>query len=221
MAAEDAATSYRQGIVWVVGMSAAAAGGAFLHYEQAGNLPLIGKISFIVLVALFLLAVWSGVNCLFWLFFKVSKEEKANRLEENHSQNRISNQDYTSQLTEMQPDLDEARKKSKMFHNIMLWTFAPAVLLSGILLGCATLSAAAPVEKKGPCTPEDKCVTQTRFAVVQSAIHQTAHGKEAHTFLLDQKKGFLWIMTCAKRGTVEFHRVQTFDVNGKPEDPSK
>jgi hypothetical protein len=59
------------------------------------------------------------------------------------------------------------------------------------------------------------------FVVVQSAIHQTAHGREAHTFLLDQEKGALWIMICAKRGTVEFRRVQIVNVSGGLEDPSK
>jgi hypothetical protein len=228
MASEDSATSYRQGIVWVVGMSAAAAGGAFLHYEQARGLSLIAKSTFLLLVLLFLVAVWSGVNCLFWLFAKVSGEEKLKKLEEDHAQDRIAVADYALKQIETQTDLDKAKSWRTGYHYIMLWAFAPAVLLSVVLLAFGTFSATGPVEKKEQSTLEDRLVNQTRsktwptrFVVVQSAIHQTVHGKEAHTFLLDQEKGALWIMTCAKHGTVEFHRVQTINMSGDPEDPSK
>lgn len=102
------------------------------------------------------------------------------------------------------------------------------MLLSVVLLVLGTFSAAAPVEKKEQSVPEDRRVSQTptktyatRFVVVQSAIPHTPHGGEAHTFLLDQEKGALWIMICAKRGTVEFHRVQTVSASGGSEDPSK
>jgi hypothetical protein len=228
MASEDAATSYRQGIVWVVGMSAAAAGGAFLHYEQARGLSLIAKSSFLFLVLLFLLAVWSGVNCLFWLFNKVSGEEKLKELEEDHAQGRTPAVDHVSKQTEIQTDLNKAKRWLTWYHYIMLWSFALAVLFSVVLLAFGTFSTAAPVERKeqsaledGRMNPARSKTRPTRFVVVQSAIHRTAHGKEAHTFLLDQEKGALWIMTCAKDGTVEFHRVQTVNVSGDPEDPSK
>jgi hypothetical protein len=221
MPAEDAGSSYRQGIVWVVGMSAAAAGGAFLHYDQARELPLAAKCIFIGIVVLFLVATWSGVNCLFWQFYKVSEDEKLKKLEEDYSQQKIKNTDYTEKHFHGQREVNRARKWRGWYHGTVLWAFALAVLFSVTLLGFGTFS---PSSSKKDDSGSQKVVGQgherNRYIIVQSAVHRTAYGREAHTLLLDQEKGALWVMTCSKKGIVEFHRVQTLNLNGAPEDPS-
>lgn len=74
-------------------MSAAAACGGFFRYEQARALSLYGKSTFLLLVLPFLVAVWSGVNCLFWLFSKVSVEKQLKNLEEDRVRGRIPDVD--------------------------------------------------------------------------------------------------------------------------------
>jgi hypothetical protein len=226
MAAEDAASSYRQGIVWVVGMSAAAAGGAFLHYDQAVALPTAAKVGLVLVVVLFLVAVWSGVNCLFWIFYKTSGEEKLKQLEEDLAQKKIQPADYAAKKTKEEGEVADATKSRNRYHATLLWTFALAVLFSSVLFAFGTFLSAK--STKDTCTQKQKDLREDavkpvadRFVVVQSAVHRTAHGKEAHTFLLDQQKGSLWVMTCSKRGIVEFDRVQTVGLNGAQEDPSK
>jgi len=54
------------------------------------------------------------------------------------------------------------------------------------------------------------------YEIVQSALHATRQGKEAHTFLLDKKTGSIWQMKCTKTSDdVEFHRVHRFGFDGK------
>jgi hypothetical protein len=48
----------------------------------------------------------------------------------------------------------------------------------------------------------------SRFAVAYSAVHQTNHGREAHTFLINESTGELWQMVCAPDGTVAFTQIQ-------------
>lgn len=229
MPAEDAGSSYRQGVVWVVGMSAAAAGGAFLHYDLARSLPMIAKAAFILVVLLFLLAIWSGVNCLFWLFYKASEEEKLKKIEEARTQNAITTAEYDAKKTASQGEIDKGKKWRALYHGTLLWTFALAILLSSGLLVFGTFSSASTVDKDSNAGKMDKGTQKNnviepdadRFAIVQSAVHRTAHGKEAHTFLLDREKGSLWVMTCSKQGVVEFHRVRTLNIDGAPQDPAR
>jgi hypothetical protein len=203
-------------------MSAAAAGGAFLHYDQARELPLTAKCIFVGIVILFLVATWSGVNCLFWQFYKASEDEKLKKLEEDHAQGKIKDTDYTERQLHGQREVDRARKWRGWYHGTVLWAFALAVLFSVALLAFGIFS---PSSSKKDDDGSQKVVGQVsdrdRYTIVQSAVHRTAHGREAHTFLLDQEKGTLWVMTCSKKGIVEFHRVETLNFNGAPEDQSR
>ena len=217
---EDSATSYRQGIVWLVGLSAAAAGGAFLHYEQVKSVPLFAKWILIIVVLLFLVTVWSGVNCLFWLFRKLSCEEAKKRLDEQHSQGSLSAVDYRTKTQEAEDQLRTARAWGSAYHGCMLWCFGPAVLLATILFACGVILLPEPIKQKSradsPSTkPMD--IKSLPFVLVQSAVHQTAHGREAHTFLLNQQTESLWIMICSKGGTVEFRKLKIFDLAGNLE----
>lgn len=47
-----------------------------------------------------------------------------------------------------------------------------------------------------------------RYAVAYSAVHQTNHGREAHTFLVEETTGNLWQMRCTPDESVEFKGVQ-------------
>ncbi len=54
------------------------------------------------------------------------------------------------------------------------------------------------------------------YEIVQSAVHATRHGKEAHTFLLDKKTGAVWQMICQpKSDVVEFQRVRRIGLDEK------
>lgn len=48
----------------------------------------------------------------------------------------------------------------------------------------------------------------SRYAVTYSAVHQTNHGREAHTFLVDETTGNLWQMRCTPDDSVEFKGIQ-------------
>jgi hypothetical protein len=163
------------------------------------------------------------------MFYKTSEEEKLRRLEEDSAQGRIPKAEYAEKQEHSQREVTKARKWRGLYHNTILWTFALAVLLSVLLLGFGTFSSESANQKKDdPCSVKADCKKQdvakapaNRFVIVQSAVHRTAHGREAHTFLLDQEKGATWVMTCSTQGVVEFDRVKTLGLNGAPEDPSK
>jgi hypothetical protein len=65
-----------------------------------------------------------------------------------------------------------------------------------------------PVPLPTPPVKAEFAQVPSHFAVTYSAVHQTNHGREAHTFLIDQSTGDVWQMICAPDGTVAFNPIQ-------------
>ena len=68
----------------------------------------------------------------------------------------------------------------------------------------------------GAQTIKPSLTTTSQFAITYSAVHQTNHGREAHTFLI-KATGDVWQMECPKGDLVTFKPV---DVEGKTPDVS-
>jgi hypothetical protein len=73
-------------------------------------------------------------------------------------------------------------------------------------------------DEKKDCEGKTILVDPLRYTMTQSAVHRTAHGMQAHTFLLNQQTGAVWQMICDQKGNVvAFQRVKRLDLDGKPE----
>jgi hypothetical protein len=115
--------------------------------------------------------------------------------------------------------LIKARKQVPRWHRATSWIFRIACGFAALGLAAAAEWPLQPLEKKAD--PPAAQIPQARFTVTYSAVHQTAHGREAHTFLLDQSTGDLWQMICASNGLVSFQHIYRRDYDGKPELPHR
>jgi len=87
----------------------------------------------------------------------------------------------------------------------LVLAFGAAVFYAFVVHLWYTHTPKPPPEKVGSSPPP------SHYAVAYSAVHQTHHGREAHTFLIEESKGDLWMMECAPNGAVSFNRIQRDD----------
>jgi len=80
----------------------------------------------------------------------------------------------------------------------------------GIVIGAVVFSVIAGLLWRGgpPKQPLVAGPPPARYAITYSAVHQTNHGREAHTFLVDETTGHLWQMRCTTDDTAQFKRIQ-------------
>jgi len=86
-----------------------------------------------------------------------------------------------------------------LFPMIGAWLFLAGVLLLWCKHTPLKVDAAPAVVTPAEVSP--------RYAIALSAIHMTNHGREAHTFLINQSDGKLWQMVCSPDGTIAFNEV--------------
>lgn len=209
------AATYSQGVNWLVGLSAAVVGAAFLHYADLVRFSTPTRIALLAVVLLFLSATYAGVNYAFWLFhieeqrahkerlLKTIRDLAATATEQDTSQN---------ELNAVNGKLKNATPWVRRFHTLLLWSFSLGILISAGVIGYVLIVGVNPETEKKDTR------TFGRFAVVQSAVHRVPHGREAHTFLLDQDTGSLWMMVCKQPNEVEFRRVPRVGAGGRDED---
>jgi hypothetical protein len=99
-----------------------------------------------------------------------------------------------------------------LFPMIGAWLFLAGVLLLWSRHVPAKVDAGPAV-----VTPAE---APLRYAIALSAIHMTNHGREAHTFLINQSDGKVWQMVCSPDGTIAFNEVPKHDL-GAATSPTK
>src|SRR5882762_5658464 len=102
---------YNEGVTWLVGLSAAAVGGAFLHYDALGGAPWYARLLFIVVTFFFLAAVGVGVHYAFWLYHVLNQQEREQKLHEESQSEKgpVDALEYYRQLETIKKKIEEAR----------------------------------------------------------------------------------------------------------------
>ena len=227
--AQDAAAGYVDAVKWLVGISGAVLAGVFLHPDMITRWSFWGRIYLAVVLFLFGVSIFGGVVYLLWinrvrrrkeLIAEIEKEEVALVL--------IPDRERAQKRGDEKTTLIEEEKKTQKHLDIWFALFTGAFYLAsflGLVMFCVQIALAS----KGKDDCPDKCrkkddgvktvlVDPLRFTVMQSAVHKTSHGMQAHTFLLNQQTGEMWQMICDQKGAVvAFQRVRRLDLNGNPE----
>lgn len=223
-------TSYSAGVNWLVGLSAAVVGGAFLHYTDIQPFSLGIRMAFFAVVLMFFVAIWAGVNYAFWLFHVEDDRAYRERLitkSKDTTYPEDEREKYKKAADDVKSSLEDANWwVSNVYHPALLWSFPVGLIGAAFLLGAALWTGQkieTDKDKDNDCKCCSRCGTaQTtsvnHFVVVQSAAHRTPSRMQTHTFLLDQDKGDIWMMICGKDGKdVAFQRVKKLDLAGQEE----
>jgi hypothetical protein len=223
-AAPDSIAGYVDGVKWIVGLSGAVLAGVFLHPEQLdGRHPLM-RPAVAVILGLFVVSMIGGVVYLLWLLrIKRVKESIKEINEELAAPIVIPNPARRAWLEcekkKLEAERDGSGKETGQWFNVLLWPFSIGALAVGVIFCLSVMWPKKPVVVDKPVAP-----VPLHFTVVQSAVHKTGHGMQAHTFLLNQQTGEMWQMVCDQKGeVVGFRRVRKFDTNGllEPETAKK
>ncbi len=200
----DTHSLYRDGAKWLVSIAGAIVAGSFTQYEKVLLLPFWVKCLFFAAILTFLMITILGVFQYYWL-------------------NRASNQEARAADTALaQKERDdaaagliEAKDQIKLYHRVLIWCFAVATLFSAVTLFGAVFYSRPENRQAGVYflgdTPNTPPTTALGYEVVQTAVHQTEHGKEAHTLLLNRDTGEIWQMTCDGATLVQFQKVRRVD----------
>ena len=227
--AQDSATTYMDAVKWLVGISSAVLAGVFLHPDLITRWSGWGRIYVAVVLSLFGVSIFSGVVYLLWIARARRRKELLAEIERERTAPVVTPDALRAEeLRKQKADLDTEEKLSKKllprWYMLFTWAFYGAAVL-GLILFCVQIALAHKPEDdcKDKCKKVDACCKTAppdvpRFTVVQSAVHKTAHGMQAHTFLLDQQTGAVWQMICDQKGAiVAFQRVRRLDLDGRPE----
>ena len=214
----DAAASYVDLAKWIVGLCAAVFAGFFLHPEHIAEWPL--KARWVAAIVLFILgiSIVSGILYPFWLSWLRRQREKLDEVEKELSI--TSDLSRKTELARRKAKLknnieEEGPARTNLWYNVFVYSFCIAAFL-GVIGFCASILTLQ--KKPGDLKPPVTVVDPLRFTVVQSAVHKTQSGMQAHTFLLNRQTGEMWQMVCDAQGkVVSFQRVERRDLNGNPE----
>ena len=210
--AQDAVLGYIDAVKWIVGISGAVMAGVYLHPEAVTTLSLDAKRCLAAVMLLFGVSSFGGVVYLLWLNNVRRKKELLVETEAKLAAPVfLPNPDETRQLEvkrgKLQKKLSRAQTSLNVWYAIFTWAFYGAAVLTVFFFMLRIVRTKDPVVVETP-----------HFTVVQSAVHRTDHGMQAHTFLFNQQTGEMWQMVCDQKGTVVgFQRVRRLDVNGQPE----
>jgi hypothetical protein len=225
----DTLSVYRAGVTWFVGLSGAAVGGAFLNFDKIATAPWLIRVIFFGAAVAFGISMACGIQYFFWLNYAGNQIEKRTQIDNALASLTASQAEKDRATLARLPVVEEIRKA---WEEIPSWHkrtgrafdtgmgMAGLLLLAGVIWGAPpkTDSSSAGVQNFLTNPPEPQ--STNLYEVVQSAVHATRHGREAHTFLLDKRTGAIWQMKCTKNSDeVEFHRIHRSGFDGKADDP--
>jgi len=146
---------YNEGVTWVVGLSAATAGGAFLHYETLSGAPPFVRALFFLVVGCFLGTVGVGVQYAFWLYYVRNERDREQQLREREKSKTETADplDYYRELQAIANHIEEARKHVTNLHKYLHWLFSSGLIGAAILFGLA-LIAGAPTHAESGSTKQ-------------------------------------------------------------------
>ena len=231
--AQDSDATYIDVVKWIAGISSALLAGVFLHPEMTAAWTLGSRIWLAVVVLLLGISIYGGVVYLLWINRGRRLKEKIADIEKEQSAPvAIPDPVRMEKLKKAKDELvAEKENTARILRGRWYWVFIGTFFLGavlGMILFCVqiALGKMSAGESKKDCkvvccggeSAKAAPVEQPRFTVVQSAVHRTQHGMQAHTFLLDQRTGAIWQMICDQKGTiVAFQRVKRVDLNGNLE----
>jgi hypothetical protein len=214
----DAAASYVDLAKWIVGLCAAVFAGFFLHPEHITEWPGRARWSLAVVLLLLGVSIISGVLYPFWLSWMRRQREKLDEVERELSitSDPSRREELTERTAKLKNNIEkEGPARTNLWYNVFVYSFCVAAFL-GVIGFCASM-VMSPKKPDAP-KPPVAVVDPLRFTIVQSAVHKTKFGMQAHTFLLNRQTGEMWQMVCDAQGKeVAFQRVARRDLNGNPE----
>ncbi len=133
---------YNEGVTWLVGLSAAAVGGAFLHYDALAGEPWYARLLFLVAVLSFLAAVGLGVHYAFWLYYIFNQQERQQKLEEELRSQLPDDlrSEILRQLEAIKGKIANARTELGQFHRYLLRSFSLGLCGAALILALAVFS---------------------------------------------------------------------------------
>ena len=219
--ASTATTTYGEGVKWILAIAAAAIGGAFLHLKEIKEETIWVQALLSLSLAAFVYSIWTGMYYLLWLNtvplardrIKAHQEELATVPETNTAkraeiEGRIGQQQGTIKLSET---------TMPSWYRQYTYSFSSALVSATLAL---ILSLALSIIHKHPAkndraqqgaTNHETPVSHPHYSLVSSAVHRTAKGREAHTFLINDETGDLWQMMCDRDGRVILQKVTRID----------
>ncbi len=220
----DTISSYRATVTWIVGIASAAVAGAFLNFDKVAATGILVRLIYFLSAAGFGAAIVCGMRYLNWLNYAANQDEKRMWAEGRIAEKNISEDSkakWEVQKTEAWKKYANAWVQMASWHSRMNWAmtfgiaFASLLLFTGVIWGAPRANPAAAGGVQNFLTNPAQA-GPAEYEIVQSAVHATRHGKEAHTFLLDKKTGAVWQMICEpKSDVVEFQRVRRIALDGK------
>jgi hypothetical protein len=153
---EGTISVYNEGVTWLVGLSAAAVGGAFLHYDALSGAPWYAKALFVAASLLFLATVYFGVHYAFWLYRMSNQRERREELREQLRTETIAKEEYEKELAAINKQIAEAADEIGKHHRHVLWSFGCGIIYAALLLVLGVFGASAQAGHGGPPTNPPK-----------------------------------------------------------------
>ncbi len=214
----NATNAYGEGIKWILAISAAAVGGAFIHLKELEDQSIWVQALLALSLGLFVYSTWCGMYSLIWLNTAAMARDRRREYREEIEKMRVSpcagdeaSTAYESKvkddLAEVSKTIEDAKRDIAPYYRHHTRSFSLALFCAaGGLLLAMLLKIVAPkiaIDKIAPVAP----VGKVHYSLVPSAVHATVRGREAHTFLMNDDTGELWQMICAGDGLVAFRKV--------------
>jgi hypothetical protein len=202
----DSHSLSREGSKWMVSIAGAVVAGAFTQYDKVLLLPVWLKISFLFAIFVFLCITFLGVSQFYWLNRASNQEARVNEPTLTDAERSAASD-----------GLRQAKDQVKNYHYALMGCFAAATLFSAATLFGAVL-VGKPENKQGAVNFVDEIAAPAPMPVlgyelVLTAVHQTRHGREAHTLLLNRETGETWQMVCDGVAMIRFQKVHKVDTS--------
>jgi hypothetical protein len=170
---------YKEAVTWLVGLSAAAAAGAFLHYDALSGAPLFAKSLFVATTCLFLAAIYCGVQYAFWLHRIFNQQENREELLEKIQRGLLPPPEITKleqQIKEIEQKIAEAKTEISGQHNKLLWSFGSGLVGAALILILGVFGAKAPTTTTQNNSRGNCCQVNVKFSdpVEKAMQHLTA-----------------------------------------------
>ena len=182
----DSAAGYIDLLKWMLGLSAAVIAGIFLHPEQIAQASGWGKGAVVVVLVLFGASVIGGVGCLFWLSRVRRIKERLGEIKTDLSMPVVTPdakrlKGLVDEQAELTTENVEAKENMNEWFTLLRWVFFFAAVV-GLAVFCVFIARLKPPPEPPLPPPPPPAVEPLKFTVVQSAVHRTKGGMQAHTF---------------------------------------
>ena len=167
---------YNEGVTWLVGLSAAAVGGAFLHYDALSGAPWYARALFVAASLLFLATVYFGVHYAFWLYSMSNQRERRQGLKDELLAGTIDKEEYSRELADIDTKIADATQQIAKHHRHLFRFFGLGVIFAAVLLLVLAVCGASGQTANGggpgskPPKPESSQVTVRFGDPIEKAI---------------------------------------------------